>query len=90
MQGKYYENSDIVNGVLHTGMRVSLDSLDKIVGVRILLNAHTLEIEDGDVKSGEIVFIGRGDYKKEGLSVSDILPVYNYIGGTDSDYIFEV
>lgn len=72
MQGKYYDLED-----LHEGMTVSISSLSKIVGTRILLKKNSLVKSGESDYSGVIILIGDDDYKSKGYSINDILPIYN-------------
>ena len=76
MGTKYYKLEE-----LHVGMRVSVESLDKIVGTRILLDRETFDYRDRG--EGTIVFIGNEDYDASKLSPSTIIPIYNAFDVTD-------
>ncbi len=81
---KYYKLEE-----LKVGMEVSVSSLDKIVGTRICLDSHTFRDDDSVIGYGKIVFIGNDDYKSAGLTVSDIVVVFNAFDAADPTVSFD-
>lgn len=77
VQEKLEESKCYTLEELKIGMRVSLGSLSKVYGVRICLDAHTLEFVDGEA-FGTIVYIGNGNFLEKGFKQEDVCVILNY------------
>lgn len=77
---KYYTLDE-----LKVGMRVSVLSLAKILGTRIVLDRKTYKKELDDIGRGTILYIGNGDYSKQGINRNDVITIYNGYDSVDYD-----
>ncbi len=67
---------------LSIGMRVSIDELDNIIGVPIVLKDSSMDYSEASPK-GEIVSIG--EEGNENIVAGDSVFIYNVVGHEDFD-----
>lgn len=71
---------------LEIGMRVSVLSLSKVVGTRILLDAKTYESSESDIGYGTIVYIGNDGFEKASIDIGNCIIIFNEYDLTKSIY----
>ena len=67
---------------LHIDKEVSVHSLSKIVGTRILLDKATFRPDKNEIGIGTIVYIGNGDYIADGIDPNNVYTVFNNVDRT--------
>lgn len=77
---KYYTLEE-----LKPGMRVSIASLDKIVGVTIGLDVSTYVKDDKEIGFANILYIGSNAPEKNKYGVSEVLCIHNTYDVTDDN-----